>query len=271
MSEQTGEMQRITFETPHVAATIDECRFYHVMDLPRSGLVGIGWDLREIIGVYLGNLDWHGKSALDVGASSGYLTFEMEKRGANVVSFDIADNACYDVVPFVGHPGLAERDRAESRHQILAVKRAYWWAHRELNSSAKVFYGDIYALPAELGPFDVVVLGTVLSHLRDPFRGLESAARLSADRIVVSQEMFEDDAPLANFMPDPKTGSPTLAWWGFSRGCMARMLEVLGFEIESVTSAWCHCPFDAAAAIHSLERKVTTIVGRRPLSGARRR
>jgi predicted nicotinamide N-methyase len=35
---------------------------------------------------YLGNFDFVGKRVLDVGAASGFLTFEMEKRGAEVVA-----------------------------------------------------------------------------------------------------------------------------------------------------------------------------------------
>src|SRR3954463_8402391 len=127
-------MPTVSFETPRPVADLDECLFYHVMDLPRSGLVGVGWDLRGNIEAYLGNLDWQGKSVLDLGAASGHLTFEMEKRGANVVSFDMLDRATCDVVPFVGHPGLAERERERIRLRVEAFKRAYWRAHRELNS-----------------------------------------------------------------------------------------------------------------------------------------
>jgi SAM-dependent methyltransferase len=261
------KLQKINFEEPLSVATIHECGFYHVMQLPRTGLVGCGWDLRKNVDIYLGNLDWQGKRALDIGAASGYLTFEMEKRGADVVSFDIVDGASIDVVPYVSIPGLAERERAAYRERVQAVKRAYWWAHRELHSSAKAFYGDIYDLPPELGSFDVVVMGMVLSHLRDPFRGLESAARLSADLIVVTQEMFDSEAPLANLMPDPEAGSPTVAWWGFSRGCIARMLEVLGFEIASVTTGMYACVLDPSTPEDGTMREVTTIVGRRKPSG----
>jgi 2-polyprenyl-3-methyl-5-hydroxy-6-metoxy-1,4-benzoquinol methylase len=66
-----------------------DCDFYHVMELPGVGRVGDQWDLRGTVDAYLGDFDFQGKRALDVGAASGFLTFEMEKRGASVVSFDL--------------------------------------------------------------------------------------------------------------------------------------------------------------------------------------
>ena len=81
----------------------DECgrmRFHHHMDLPGLKEVGKGWDLRETIDDYLGHFDFRGKRVLDVGTASGFLTFEMEKRGAEVVSFDRANVADWQLVPF---------------------------------------------------------------------------------------------------------------------------------------------------------------------------
>jgi hypothetical protein len=64
-------------------ANVEECAFYHHMDLP--GLKEVeGWDLRKTIDEYLGHLDFRGKRVLDVGAAGGFLTFEMKKRGAEV-------------------------------------------------------------------------------------------------------------------------------------------------------------------------------------------
>jgi 2-polyprenyl-3-methyl-5-hydroxy-6-metoxy-1,4-benzoquinol methylase len=71
----------LRFESPRNVRDVAECAFYHYMDLPGIGQVGDHWDLRPTIDEYLGRFDFRGKRALDVGAASGYLTFEMEKRG----------------------------------------------------------------------------------------------------------------------------------------------------------------------------------------------
>jgi hypothetical protein len=93
------------YETPDDVRDIRECAFYHYMDLPGVGEVRDHWDLPRTISQYLGGLDFREKRALDVGAASGYLSFEMEKRGATVVSFDIADGGDWDCVPFT-HPSF---------------------------------------------------------------------------------------------------------------------------------------------------------------------
>lgn len=66
---------------------IEECWFYHSMDLPEIGTVQGGWDLRGRNDDYLGSVEVSDKRVLDVGTASGFLTFEMEKKGAQVVSF----------------------------------------------------------------------------------------------------------------------------------------------------------------------------------------
>jgi hypothetical protein len=81
-------------------ADLDGCDFYHAMDLPGVGEVNGRWDLRPTIDTYLGNVSFVGKRVLDVGAASGYLTFEMERRGGDVVSFDMAGVNDWEIVPF---------------------------------------------------------------------------------------------------------------------------------------------------------------------------
>jgi 2-polyprenyl-3-methyl-5-hydroxy-6-metoxy-1,4-benzoquinol methylase len=76
------------YAEPLHVKNVAECYFYHHMDLPGLKEVGKGWDLRKTIDDYLGHFDFRGKRVLDVGTASGFLTFEMEKRGAEVVSFD---------------------------------------------------------------------------------------------------------------------------------------------------------------------------------------
>src|SRR5213078_133228 len=72
--------------------TLDECWFYHVMDLPEVGIVNHpgSWDLRGRFDEYIGHTPVAGKTLLDVGTASGFLTFEAERRGATVTSFDVS-------------------------------------------------------------------------------------------------------------------------------------------------------------------------------------
>src|SRR5258706_8611933 len=81
---------------------LDECYFYHRMDLPGVGTVGSEWDLRGGIDAYLGQVEFAGRSAVDVGTASGQLCFEMERRGATVVGYDLSDEYDWDIVPYDG-------------------------------------------------------------------------------------------------------------------------------------------------------------------------
>lgn len=231
------------YASTRVVTDPGDCFWYHAMDLPEIGTMQGAWDLRKTIDEYLGHYDFRGKRCLDIGAASGYLTFEMERRGAaEVVSVDLDPSAhAWKIVPFVGLDiSHAIEEMAE---YVRAWQRAYWLAHRLLGSKARVYYGTAYDLPAELGTFDVVLIGMMLPHVRDPFRVLEQAAARSSDTIIITQQASLDPEPLAHFMSDPATDLPNNAWWSMSEACVERMLAILGFELVSKTRAEHACPF----------------------------
>lgn len=250
-------MREFQYETPWEVTDIDSCAFYHFMDLPGIGEVGDQWDLRKTIDKYFGKFDFSGKRALDVGAASGFLSFEMEKRSASVVSFDITTGADWNFVPFV-HPEFDPEGLVnELETHIARIKNAYWCTHRILKSKAKVYYGDIYNIPDQLGQFDVVMFGMVLPHLRDPFLALQSASRLSKKWVIITQQGMNMPEPIMFFMPDCETRSDPLAWWLMSDSCVIRMLGVLGFEIDSISRAHHYC------YVRKRSEECTTYIARR--------
>jgi hypothetical protein len=120
------------------------------MDLPGFEEVGRGWDLRKTIDDYLGHFDFHGKRVLDVGTASGFLTFEMEKRGADVVSFDRSSSADWQLAPFGAKGFDAEKARAAMKTYLEPLRNAYWLTHRLFNSRAHAYYGDIESLARQM-------------------------------------------------------------------------------------------------------------------------
>ena len=70
-------------------ADIGDCYFYHTMELPGHGVMTGDWDLRRGVDEYLGNVSFAGQRVLEIGPASGFLTFEMEKRGADVVAVEV--------------------------------------------------------------------------------------------------------------------------------------------------------------------------------------
>jgi hypothetical protein len=229
--------EKALYAPPREVTDPAQCSFYHVMDLPGLGTVGGQWDLRPTIDDYLGRFDFRGRRALDMGAASGYLSFEMEKRGAEVVSFDLDSADRWDVVPFADPRYSIEAVRARYRELVPARWNAYWLAHRLLASRNRVFYGDLHALPKALGDFDVVVFGMILGHIRDPFAALAAVAPFARDAIIVTQAAPLIDEAYGFFMPDPEALEPDAAWWSLSEACTSRMLGVLGFKVETVVRA----------------------------------
>src|SRR5689334_8426613 len=86
--ESTFGFPSSMYAEPRNVSDLSKCRFYHAMDLPDGQFVRGNWDLRNSFEKYTGFAQFAGRRMLDVGTASGFLTFEAEKRGAEVVSFD---------------------------------------------------------------------------------------------------------------------------------------------------------------------------------------
>jgi hypothetical protein len=70
------------------------------MELPDHGVTNGEWDLRRGVDEYLGNVSFAGQRVLEIGPASGFLTFEMEKRGAEVISVEVTARHGWDFVPY---------------------------------------------------------------------------------------------------------------------------------------------------------------------------
>lgn len=228
------------FAAPRFVPSLEDCYFYHTMDLPGHGVVRGHWDLRGRFEDYISHVDLGRKSVLDVGAASGFLSFEAERLGASrVVSFDMSDVRQQAFVPFPQNLPTRDPDDWIARYTIGIErwKNAYWFAHRLLGSRAAVFYGDIHDLPPALGRFDVTLVGSVLEHLRDPSKALESITRVTAGTLVIVTPVIDSDETIARFEPRLAAPENDYTWWTYSTGLYRELLGILGFEIERITTA----------------------------------
>jgi SAM-dependent methyltransferase len=211
---------------------IDDCAFYHVMDLPGVGQVGGLWDLRGRVDEYLGNVDVSGKRVLEIGPASGFLTVEMEKRGADVVAVELGDDPGWQYVPYP--PDVIDAYKQARRADMPRLKNSFWFTHHAHGSRARLYYGDSANLPDALGRFDVAVMAAVLLHARHPLAIVESCANL-ADTLVIA-ELFNADlaGPVCRFHPTHENQSFD-TWWDFSPQFFTRFVEILGFGDHVVT------------------------------------
>jgi SAM-dependent methyltransferase len=194
---------------------------YHTNDLLGEKVEG-RWDLTHCIDGYLSNVDFSGKRVIDIGAASGYLSFIMEQKGAEVVSYDMSDGSYWDHLILKDY----EKPKPEKMEDVF---ESYWFFHERLNSKNKVFQHNLYELfPDDLGRFDVAVFGTILSHLRDPIMALMNVCRL-VDKEVILINLFPESG--TKFM-EPSSFS----WWNIGLGDIELIMSFLGFRLKKITN-----------------------------------
>ncbi len=230
------------YAEPRTVTDLEECYFYHSMEIPGYGLVEGPWDLRGGVDDYLGGIDLRDRRVLEVGTASGFLCFTMEGRGADVVAYDLSDKHSWDVVPYAQYDH--DSFDAQRREHLLKLNNSWWLAHRAFESSAKVVYGTAYEIPEEIGRVDVTTFGNVLRHLRDPFLALERGLRLTTETVIVTENpslrysLPQMAASLLKpnmaFLPNFERVQPRESWWHFTPAAIKQMLGILGFEDTTV-------------------------------------
>jgi len=219
---------------------LEDCLFYHTMDLPGFGVVRGQWDLRGRFDDYISGVPLQGKSVIDIGTATGFLSFEAEKCGAaRVVSFDMADARQQMFIPFKDNLYYRDYESFVKQHaaEVEQWKNAYWLCHRLLKSKAEVFYGDIFRLPPALGQFDVAIVGAVLEHLNDQITAMASIARLTKETMIIVTPVFETEERIARLEPTANNPDYAFTWWRYSVGAYREILKMLGFSIARITTA----------------------------------
>ena len=153
--------------------------------------------------------DLHGKRVLDIGAWDGWFSFEMERRGAEVMAIDCWDNPRF--------------------HQIHAMLRSRV-DYRQL---------DMYELtPQLIGQFDIVLFLGVLYHLKHPLLALERVCALTTDLAAVDSFILRDEhrpgehvshRPVMEFYETDEFGGEFDNWVGPSLPCLLALCRTAGF------------------------------------------
>ena len=135
---------------------LNQSGWWHSFELPDGrSIQGANTieSLRTRVALFPIPQDLRGKRVLDIGAWDGWFSFEMERRGASVVSVDAVES------------------------------KNFRYLHRELNSKIDYRILDMYELtPATLGgTFDIVLFLGVLYHLKHSLLGIERVCTLTRD------------------------------------------------------------------------------------------
>ena len=182
--------------------------WYHSIEFPdgsvTDGLIPLA-RLKERVGHMPIPEDLRGKRVLDIGAWDGWFSFEMERRGADVVAVD-----CVEIQNFLA---AHEARKSKVEYRILDVM--------ELS-------------PRELGYFDIVLFLGVLYHLKHPLLGLEKVCELTRDLAIVESYVIDDPSatpgyPRMEFYERGELAEQLDNWFGPSPECLVGLCRTAGF------------------------------------------
>jgi tRNA (mo5U34)-methyltransferase len=216
-SEARSEESRMNAtEIDTLREKVRQTRWFHSIDLGH-GIVTPGGKSPDIhrteCAVFLDPIELHGRTVIDIGAASGFYSFEAKRRGAaRVLATD--------------YPPSAERDGFELARSVL-----------NLDIEAKAI--EVCDLSVEtVGQFDVVLFLGVFYHLLDPIAGLEQVSKLASEVLVVESHIDGMDVgrPAMIMYPGAELNNDPFNWWGPNPDCMLALLRKFGFA--KVDAAW---------------------------------
>jgi tRNA (mo5U34)-methyltransferase len=186
--------------------------WWHSFELPDGTLIEGVSDLaaqKRRIAQFPLPQDLRGKRVLDVGAWDGWFSFEMERRGAEVVAIDRWEN-----------PRFYEIRR------MLGSKVDY----REM---------DVYELhPDKIGTFDIVLFMGVLYHVKHPLLALERVCSVATDMAIVESFVLKEpgERKLLEFFEYDEFGGQFDNWFGPTVSCLAALCRTAGFARVDVNN-----------------------------------
>jgi len=185
--------------------------WWHSFELPDGsvidGVTSVA-SLRKRLAQFPIPADLKGKRALDIGCWDGWYSFELERRGAEVMAIDNWDNPRF-------------------RH-----------VHSLYNSRVDYRQFDMYELtPERIGRFDIVLFMGVLYHLKHPLLALERVCALTTELAAVDSFVLREGQcppellarPLLEFFETDEMGGQVDNWFGPTVPALLAMCRVAGF------------------------------------------
>lgn len=207
--------------------------WYHTIELG-NGMVSRGhFDHRSVVDLYGIPDSLEGMSALDVATADGFFAFELESRGASVVTIDVATLGDCDWLP------QARARAAEQTLESRAWGQRFEIAHAMLGSSVQRVELSVYDLtPERLGMFDLVFCGDLLLHLQNPLQALINIRSVTRQLAVIETviepelEQRHPDRPYLAFgvLDDETAPGDQTTFWKFTTRALEDMMVYAGFS-----------------------------------------
>jgi tRNA (mo5U34)-methyltransferase len=171
--------------------------------------------------------DLHGQRVLDIGCNAGFYSFEVARRGADVVAIDI---------------------------DLHYLRQAHWAAERfGLQDRIQFQQASVYDLAGGAERFDIVLFLGVLYHLRHPLLALDILREVTLKQMVLQtmtmpgdmvisppsalgleerSELTRHGWPCMAFIERALADDPT-NWWAPNHACVEAMLRSAGFRVSA--------------------------------------
>jgi tRNA (mo5U34)-methyltransferase len=220
---------------------MNKLEWYHTVELAPGVFTPGRYDHRAYLHHYPLPDDLTGRRALDVGAASGFFSFELERRGAAVTALDLPTWMDHDFGPRY----RADRPLSEAERYL---REPLAFAKEARGSSVDTVYASVYDLDPEIhGMFDLVFCGSMLLHVTDPMRALWRIREVTGGEAIIATGISKDrrKRPLAEF----HGAHDGTIWWLPNRTGLERMLEAAGFDGWDWVSTFRLDPVDGSRGI----------------------
>ncbi len=199
------------------------------------------YDIGRDVGEYRFPANLAGMSILDIGTGGGWFATYFEQLGADVTVTDARGYCDFDVFGRDQYPPLSSEKSAPDR--ILPdgkeiyyspVSQGFWIMKDILGLKARYVNARVYDICPELfggKKFDLVFMGSVLMHLRDPIGALMAAHSVCNSQLIATTYLLPD----APFMKEPfmrmrEGAADGISWWIPNYPCLVEWLKASGFS-----------------------------------------
>jgi SAM-dependent methyltransferase len=182
-----------------------------------------------------------GWRVLDIGTGAGWFAFYFEQLGAEVVTVDARGYCDFDVYGRGFNPPIEDENREPDRIAedgtplyYSPVSRGFWTMKDILQSKVRFRNARVYDInPALFGgeKFDLVFMGAILCHLRDPIGALMAARSVCKHRIIAATPVVlgETEAEVLPRQYLPYTKEDNISWWLPNEACFRHWFLAAGF------------------------------------------
>lgn len=208
-------------ESAALREEVEKYPWYHTLELG-GGVVTKGmFDHRGFEDRHMIPADLSGMRCLDAGTMDGFWAFTMERRGAaEVVALDMDDPEALDW-PASLRPKIV-KTMDETKPTRFALAR------EALGSKVERVTRSIYELDTDLGEFDFIFCGDLLTHLKDPVTACERLRRVCRGSAVVVNPV--KNFPLLSRRPIAELdGVVEFQWWTTNMAGLVQFVRAAGF------------------------------------------